>query len=164
MRSIFMPGGGAQRRNELERFVMFHSLTGLTQKLIYAAPTLIAFATSSHKNVLLLKRKLGANHFLYTAPSSSAFIKQPRKKVPTHVAGLNVPQPNAQLITDAGNNSHAIPAKGIRTIPAMEDTVFAETSAIAARFAENPNSHLMKKYSTKSPKPIAHQENNLVSR
>ncbi len=71
--------------------------------------------------------------------SNSALIKHAKKNVPAHVIGLNVPQPKAHIYIEPGNISHIIPAIGINNIPATADMELAVTSAINARFGDNPN-------------------------
>ncbi|WP_226649243.1 hypothetical protein [Microbulbifer variabilis] len=85
-------------------------------------------------------------------------------KVAIHVTGLKVPIPNAQYITEPGKISHTIPAKGIRTIPATEDSKLANTTAIMDFFTDSVNSHLMVINSMTSPIPIAQKEKRRVSR
>ena len=46
-----------------------------------------------------------------------------------------MPQPKAQFMTEPGNSSHAMPANGIKIIPATAETAFADTVAIEAFFS-----------------------------
>jgi hypothetical protein len=84
--------------------------------------------------------------------------------VAPHVIGLNVPQLKALFMREPGNSSQAIPANGIKIIPAIAETAFADMVAIEAFFIGRVKIHFTNKNSTNSPILIAHHEKSLVSR